>query len=160
MTTALLLACTSQTDAGKQESAELLALLDSVNCSCVVRNEGITTQYTQRGVRDLYELVTTQPEVLQGAHVADKVIGKGAASLMVCGGVKRATTHTITTPALKMLREAGVEVSYENEIPYVENWKKTGQCPLDSRLQEVGSADLCIPVIRQFIQDLDNGKVF
>ena len=171
----MLAACTSKPAAGKQdpaasevsftqemetESHELLTLLDSLNCSCVVRNNGITTRYIQRGVRDLYELVSTRPEVLRGAHVADKIIGKGAAALLVLGKASRATTHTITTPALKMLREAGMEVRYGNEVPYVENWKKTGQCPLDARLQEVDSVHLCLPVIRQFIQDLDDGKVF
>ncbi len=142
-----------------QHASELLALLDSVNCSCVVRNKGVTTQYTQRGVRDLYELATTQPEVLRGAQVADKIIGKGAAALLVIGGASQVDTHVITTPALKMLREAGIEVRYEKEIPYVENWKKTGQCPLDERLQSVDSVHLCLPVISQFIQDLNAGLV-
>ncbi len=141
------------------DGADLLAQLDTAKCSCIVRNKGITTQYSQRGVRDLYELVTTQPAVLRGAHVADKIIGKGAAALMVNGGVKRATTHVITTPALKMLQDAGIEVAYEEEIPFVENRNKTGQCPLDERLQAVDSAQLCMPIIDQFIQDLNNGKV-
>ncbi len=142
------------------DGADLLAQLDTAKCSCIVRNKGITTQYTQRGVRDLYELVTTQPATLRGAHVADKIIGKGAAALMVNGGVKRATTHVITTPALKMLQEAGVEVSYEEEIPFVENRNKTGQCPLDERLQATDSAHLCMPIIEQFIIDLNNNNVF
>ncbi len=141
------------------DGTELLAQLDSLDCSCIVRNKGITTQYSKPGVRDLYELVTTQPSVLRGAHVADKIIGKGAAALMVNGGVKRATTHTITTSALKMLRDAGVEVSFENEIAQIENKKKTGQCPLEQRLQAIDSANLCMPVIEQFIHDLNAGKI-
>ncbi len=138
---------------------ELLAQLDTVKCSCIVHNNGKTTQYTQRGVRDLHALVTTQPEKLNGAYVADKIIGKGAAALLVNGKVKQVATHVITTPALKMLRTANIEVLYEEEIPYVENWKKTGQCPLDARLQEVDDAAQCLPIINQFIEDLNNGLV-
>ncbi len=142
------------------EGAELLAQLDSINCSCLVRNNGVTTQYSQQGVRDLYELVTERPEVLKGAHVADKIIGKGAAVLMVNGKIKRATTHVITTPALKMLRDAGIKVSYETEIPFVENRKKTGQCPLDERLKDIDDAESAMPIVDQFIIDLNNGNVF
>ncbi len=141
------------------DGADLLAQLDVAKCSCIVRNKGITTQYCQKGVRDLYELVKNQSAVLRGAHVADKIVGKGAAALLVVGDVKRVTTHTITTPALKMLRDAGVEVGYEKEIAYVENRNKTGQCPLDERLKVIEDAQLCMPVIEKFIQDLDNGKV-
>lgn len=148
-----------QSAAMNADDAELLAYLDSIKCSCVVRNNGTTTHYTQSGVRDLYELVTTKPEVLDGAQIADKIIGKGAAALMVNGKVKRATTHVITTPALKMLTEAGIEVYFEEQIPFVENRKKTGQCPLDSRLQEVDDAAQALPVIEQFIKDLNDGKV-
>ncbi len=137
----------------------LLERLDRAGCSLVVQNGGRVTEYTQHGVRDLYDLVTTRPEVLRGAHVADKIIGKGAAALMVAGGVRSATTHTVTTPALKMLRKAGVKVRYGREIPYVENKKKTGQCPLDERLQAVDNPAKAMPVIEQFIRDLNDGKV-
>ncbi len=136
----------------------MLAILDSVQGSCIVRNNGTTASYTQRGVSDLYDLVTQQSEVLRGAHVADKIIGLGAAALMIEGGVQRASTHVITTPALRLLRDAGVEVYAEEEIPYIVNRKKTGQCPLDSRLQGIESAAAAMPIIEQFIADLESGK--
>ncbi len=146
----------------KRSGDDLLAILDASECSCVVSNNGIITTYNQKGVRDLYDLLTTQPQVLKGAHVADKIIGKGAAALLVSGGVERVTTHVITTPALRMLRDAGIEVDYEKEIPYVENRKKTGQCPLDARLQKTDSAHLALPVISRFLEDLsrDSSSVF
>ncbi len=142
------------------DGKDLLAQLDTAKCSCIVRNKGVTTQYTQRGVRDLYELVTMQPTALRGAAMADKIIGKGAAALMINGGVKRVATHVITTPALEMLKYAGVEVLFEEEIPFIENRNKTGQCPLDARLQDVATAEESLPVIEQFIKDLEAGKVF
>ncbi len=157
-----LFACNGKQGSTAVDSAkqiDLLAILDSAKCSCVVHNNGVTTTYTQSGVRDLYGLVTTQPEVLRGAQMADKIIGKGAAALLVNGGVKRVETHIITTAALKMLHDAGIEVRFEEEIPYVINRKKTGQCPLDARLQEVDDARLCMPIIEQFIQDLNNGLI-
>ncbi len=149
---------TRQTDAGI-DARELLAQLDSAKCSLVVYNNDTTTQYTQRGVRDMYNLVTTRPEALRGAHVADKIVGMGAAALHITGGVKQLSTHIVTTPALKMLRDAGVEVYFEEEVPYIINRKKTGQCPLDSRLQGLTDAKSCLPVIKQFIEDLDNGLI-
>lgn len=51
--------------------------------------------FTRRGVADLYDLLVQEPEFLHGAFVADKVIGKAAASLMVLGGVRQVYTRTI-----------------------------------------------------------------
>ena len=80
----------------------MLGYLQANGWSLVVRNHGEQTHYTQHGVRDLYELQNSP--VLQGAAVADKIIGKGAAALMIAGGVKYVTTEAISQEAIDMLR--------------------------------------------------------
>lgn len=139
--------------------ASLLKQLNNGNYSCVVSKDGNVTTYRQSGVRDLYDLVSSGNGLLKGALVADKIIGKGAAALMVLGGVAAVNTHTISIPALQMLRNNGVKVYYDNEIEFIENRWKTGQCPLDSRLQNVTNPNDCWPVIQQFIADLNAGKI-
>lgn len=67
---------------------ELIRLLHEGGYSCVIRKEEIRT-FTQRGVADLYDLLNQHPVFLHGAQVADKVVGKAAAALMVLGGVGR-----------------------------------------------------------------------
>ena len=58
---------------------ELINLLHTGGYSCVIANEGKIRTFTQRGVADLYDLLTREPEFLKGALIADKVVGKGAA---------------------------------------------------------------------------------
>ena len=65
----------------------LTEILHGGGWSLVVDNGAIRT-FSGRGVSDLYGLLTREPETLRGASVADKVVGKGAAALMVLGGVK------------------------------------------------------------------------
>ena len=60
---------------------ELINLLHTGGYSCVIDNEGKIRTFTQRGVADLYDLLTREPEFLKGALIADKVVGKGAAAL-------------------------------------------------------------------------------
>ena len=59
------------------------------NCSCVIRNGDTVRIFHERGIKDLFRLLKTEREFLDGAFVADKVVGKGAAALMVLGGVDR-----------------------------------------------------------------------
>lgn len=59
---------------------ELINLLHSGGYSCVIANGDNIRTFTQRGVADLYDLLTQEPDFLKGASIADKVVGKGAAA--------------------------------------------------------------------------------
>lgn len=99
--------------------------------SLVVENGGIHT-FDSRGISDLYRLWQTSPDVLRGARVADKVVGKAAAALMILGGVKQLFVGIVSAPALSLLSEYGVAVKYEQAVPNIINRQKTGLCPMES----------------------------
>ena len=66
-----------------KEMKQLVKQLHEGKHSCVILTaRGDTYTCNRRGVADLYEIYRTMPEVLEGATVADKVIGKGAAALL------------------------------------------------------------------------------
>ena len=54
----------------------LIPLLHEGGFSCVIANQGETRTFTQRGVADLYTLYNNDPAFMQGAVIADKVVGK------------------------------------------------------------------------------------
>ena len=110
--------------------------------------------FTQRGVADLYDLLVQEPEFLHGASVADKVIGKAAASLMVLGGVCEVYTRTISRPALQLLQEAGVMVTCDEVVDHIINRDRTGWCPLEQASRDLHSAKEIFPVIEKFIANL------
>ena len=62
--------------------------LNEKQCSLVVRDvKGENHIFNHSGVKDLYTLVPTNPKLLHRAYLADKVVGKGAAALMIIGGI-------------------------------------------------------------------------
>lgn len=79
----------------------LIEILHNGNHSLVVDNGTIHT-FNGRGVSDLYRIYTTEPEILKGASLADKVVGKGAAALMVLGNVRLIYADVISRPALSL----------------------------------------------------------
>ena len=52
---------------------------------------------------------------MQNAQLADKVIGKGAAALIVLGKMKEVYADIISTPALSLLRAAGIKPRSEKK---------------------------------------------
>lgn len=139
--------------------ASLVRQLDAGNYSCVINNNGETRTYSQRGIADLYQMLKTDAAFLNGACMADKVVGKGAASLMILGGIKQMHTRIISSSAIKLLRDAGVKVSFDLEVDHIINRSKTDWCPLEKRVKNCKTAHEALPIIEGFVQDLKDGKI-
>jgi len=108
----------------------------------------------ERGVKALLHLLDTDPDMLREASVADKVVGKAAAALMLLGGVNEIHSGVITSAAFGMLRQGGVAVDFDVETPFVENRTRTGRCPLDTLCSTLSSPEEMAAAIRKFYADL------
>ena len=134
--------------------ATLHSILRQGDHSLVVATAaGAISTYDSPGVVDLYKLNTESPEILKGALVADKIVGKGAAALMVEGRVKGVQTDVITREAIDYLRNHGVEVKYEQVIDSIINRTGTGMCPVESRCKSIENPDECLKTIGEFLRE-------
>lgn len=131
------------------DGEQMLNQLNANSLSLLVRNHGLTTQHENRGVQDLLTLIQNDPKRLKGAVVADKIIGKAAAALMIAGGVKEVYTNTICTSARELFENAGVVVKAREEVPMILNRDQTGQCPIDSRLNEAATVEECVAILQE-----------
>lgn len=129
---------------------ELIDILISGGHSLVVWNEGVHT-FDGRGVSDLFRLLENDPALLKGARIADKVIGKGAAALMVSGGVSEVYAGVISEGALSLFEKAGIGISFGKRVPHIINRKGDGICPVESLCADCETAEECLPRIRSFI---------
>jgi hypothetical protein len=130
---------------------ELIDLLHSGNYSCVIRNGDIVRTFTQRGVADLYALLKNEPQFLAGASVADKVIGRAAATLMLIGGVKEIYADTISEGALEILEGTDIVPTYTQRVPHIINRERSGWCPLERLTCGEQSSVKILEIIENFI---------
>ena len=79
------------------------------------------------------------------------MIGKGAAALMVKGGVQCVYADVISQSALSLLRNAGVDVSYSDVVAHIINRAGTGMCPVEQRCLPLSEIDDMVAAIRDFI---------
>lgn len=133
---------------------QLIEILGREGCSLVIRSGQQVQCYWQRGVADLLHLLHNEPEQLLNAQLADKVIGKGAAALMVLGHVQQVYAHTISRPALTLLQQAGIDVSYGQCVDHIINRSGTGWCPIETLCLGAATASECLPLIEQFVAGL------
>lgn len=132
----------------------LIEILQKGHHSLVVaRGDDILT-YDGRGVSDLHRLVTRKPRTLSGAVVADKAIGKGAAALMAIGGVAEVYATMVSSPALSLLRDRGIKVSYAMEVDHILNHRGDGICPVEQLCKDCATAEECLPLITHFLESV------
>ena len=131
-----------------------IEMLHREGCSCVITDGAEFRMFHQRGVKDLYDILSTQPELLRGAFIADKVVGKGAAALMILGEIDSLYTDTISEAALELFGLYNMEVKYGKLVPHIINRAGTGMCPVESLCKECKSAEECLPLIKDFIERL------
>lgn len=133
---------------------ETVALLHAERCSCVVRNGSEVRIFRERGVKDLYRLLREEPALLRGAFVADKVIGKAAAALMILAGVREVYTDVASRPAVELFRAAGVPVTCAAEVPHIINRTRTDWCPLEKRCFACKNPEECLTQIEEFLASI------
>lgn len=130
---------------------DLMQLLKEGNHSLVVANGYIRT-FNKRGILDLYNILKEEPEFLQDAEIADKIVGKGAAAIMIVGGVKSLSTYVISTPALELLRKSSVKTEYIMEVDNIINRNGDGICPVEQLCMDCVTAKECLPLIENFFK--------
>lgn len=129
---------------------QLIEILHSGNHSLVVANGKIAT-FDGRGVSDLFALLNAASEFIKGADIADKVVGKGAAALMILGEIHAVYADVISEPALELFTKTAVKVSYNTVVPNIINRKGDGICPVETLCMHCRTADECLPLITEFI---------
>lgn len=123
----------------------------SESLSCVIISGGELYRFSRRGVKDLYTIYSEQPSLLKGATIADKVVGKGAAVIMVAGGIRELYAEVISRPAEALLKSHGVAVGYGALVDNIINRTGDDICPVERLCMECASVAEALPRIADFI---------
>lgn len=132
---------------------QLIDILHNEGLTLVVKShDDVIHRFTQRGVKDLFTLLQTRPEVLHDALVADKAVGKAAAACMVVGGAKRVHADVMSEPALSLLQAHGVEAQYGHLVDHIINRTGTDWCPMEKLSRDIDDPIAIIDKIKAFLQ--------
>ena len=110
------------------------------------KNASVITS-DDRGVSPLIKLLKEDKLQLQDSIIADKVIGKAAAMLMIYGGVKEVYTPIISSPAIKIFNIVNVKINYDKEVDRIINRKGDGLCPMETLCLDIDNPKEAFEVI-------------
>ena len=117
----------------------------------LLTRDGEIVEFHNPGVKDLYVLVSARPHALDGACVADRVIGRGAALLLALGKVKQVYAQVISSPAVQVLENAKVTVDYGTLVPNIINRDGTDMCPVEKLTMNISDLEKAFVKIKEFL---------
>lgn len=97
---------------------------------------GDIKEYYQNRIKDIKAILQENKNALKGAIIADKVIGKVAASILTVAGVKEIYTDVMSKYAIPILEENDVKYEYRDLVDYVQNNDKTEMCPMENKFKD------------------------
>lgn len=134
-----------ETAVSELNKAEFCCILSKNNC--LYKADGI-------GVKPLVTWLNEDIHCFKGGAIADKVIGKAAALLIVLGGAKSAYGAVMSRAAADILKANKIIYSYGELVPFITNRAKNGICPLEESVAKIDEPVAALAAIRAKIATL------
>ena len=117
----------------------------------MVENHDIVTTCSEPGVRDLEYLLDHDPEMLHGATIADKVIGKAADAMVVVRGEKEQYAEVKKTKDTPFLEEAGIAYTYGTLVDTIK--EEGDRCQLEKITAPATTPEETVALLRTHFEE-------
>jgi hypothetical protein len=111
-------------------------LYDKNTSLVVMFKDGEIKEFYGKRVKDIVGILEANADSFDDSVVADKVIGKVAASLLTVGGVKAVYADTISEYAIKVFEENNIKYEFKNKVGFIMNEQKNGMCPMEEKFKD------------------------
>lgn len=128
-------------------------LLARGSYSCVIADRDRVMTSRARGIAPLLERAE-RSERLEGAFVADRIIGKAAAMLLVVMRVASVYGQIMSREAEALLSANGIEVEYGALTDHIINRSGDGLCPMEQAVRDLTDCAAAPAVLRRRIEEL------
>jgi len=108
------------------------------------------------GIKPLLELVDRFPQGLEGATVADRIVGACAARIFVHLKVTKVLGETGSSTAEKILKTAGTDFLFQETVPEILNRAGTDTCPFEKLSTQYQNPKDLIHAIRAKLAELQD----
>lgn len=138
---------------GKLEQA--VRLLEEEQVSCVIYRSAEDVRLSDAiGIKPLMVELRQDRSAFENCAVADKVIGKAAALMLILGKADAAYGKIMSESAWDVLSKSGIQCGYGELVPYIENRTRTGKCPMEETVQNTDDPEEAFGALEQTIARL------
>lgn len=141
----------------KMEEAKKMIQDGKAEC-VLIKNDNIYGQERGHGVSPLLVMYDEHKEAMLNATLVDKVIGRAAAAIAICGKVKHVHGELMSEDAVEFLNNNGITTSHTSLVHRILNRKRDGLCPLEQSVEGIDNPANALVALRKRIESLQKNK--
>lgn len=115
----------------------------------------------ENGIKPLLNLIDSNI-FLNGYSIADKIVGKAQAMLIVKAKISEVYAKTISKQAENILNRYNIPYTYDNLTDMIINRDKTDICPMEKTVKDIDDIDKAYIALKNTVKrmmgDESNGK--
>ena len=115
--------------------------LNDENFTCVAMSDNREYTSNDRGIFPIYSPMRDDIYFFKEMCVADKVIGKAAAMLLVISKASHIHANVISEHAMRVFVENDTSFTYDKKVDYIVNRKGDGMCPMEESVIEISDLE-------------------
>lgn len=133
-------------------------MIKNNQAECVVVKDGKIVKIERgRGVSPLLRLYDREKEIMKNAVIVDKVIGRAAAMIAICGKAEFVHGRIMSEDAQSLLKDHNIASSCELKVKRILNRKRDGLCPLEKSVEGITDPEKALAAMRKKIAQLMKG---
>ncbi|MCC8087966.1 MAG: DUF1893 domain-containing protein [Rikenellaceae bacterium] len=132
--------------------------LKNYGYSLVVVKDGVELVSKERGIMPLLKICEKNQDILEGAVLADKVIGKAAAFIICKTKLKEVYAEVMSESAVQVLSQAGIKYGYGRLVSEIMNRDGSDLCPMENLCRNIDTPHEGIMAITNFINKKKRGS--
>ena len=118
----------------------------------IVASNGYCSRQT--GIRPIISCLDEDIAFFQGLSVADKIIGKASAMLLVLSGVKEVYTPVLSKAGKAVFDRYGITYEYDELVDFIVNRKGDGMCPMEETVKDIDDPEEAYPALKRKLKSL------
>lgn len=138
---------------------EAISLITEGRAECVLVRDGeVIVRESGHGVSPLLTMYDSHGDQMRGAVVVDKVIGRAAACIAICGGASHVHGELMSEDAVTFLADNHISSSYTTLVPRILNRNLDGLCPLEQSVLGLTDPEEALAALRRRVEELQSGR--
>lgn len=118
------------------ETARQKILAGKAGC-VIIKNGKIVHDENGRGIAPILDVYRQQTDKMKDSILVDKVIGKAAAMVAICGKVKYVHAELICDSAVDILQKNNIKVTWTLRVKDILNRRRNGLCPMEQTVLNI-----------------------
>ena len=124
----------------------------------IVKNGEILFETDSHRISGFLGAIEQFGDKLEGAVVADRVVGKAIAFLCVYAGIRQVYAEVLSRKAEGVFEENGIPCEWKELVDTILNFDRSGVCPFEKAATNISDPEKAYATFKALLQSFKGGK--